>query len=310
MRYFLTVSATLVALGVPGLVQAQTLRDTSGPAEMPPASYTGGQYVDSKGCVFIRAGVGGNVTWVPRVNRDRTVVCGQKPTTVVTPQTVAAPSKVEALPTPTSKPVVVTAPAPQRVVVPTRVAPPAPMPQVAADYSINQCKTREGARCGPQDWHPSQSWTVRSGQAVAAPTRKTVVAPRSLTHGTTDTAKYRATWDDGRLNPLRGLRPSSATVPVPSISTRSAVAVAQPAVRARVASNTPVSGRYVQVGSFGVAQNAQATAGRLQAAGLPATLTKSGRYTVVVVGPFAANSGLTMALNTVRRNGFSDAFTR
>ncbi len=60
-------------------VSAQSLSRDSGPAEQPPASFTANQYVDSKGCVYIRAGVDGNTSWVPRVSRSRKVVCGLSP---------------------------------------------------------------------------------------------------------------------------------------------------------------------------------------------------------------------------------------
>ncbi|MEW2915039.1 SPOR domain-containing protein [Leisingera sp. JC11] len=63
-------------------IQAQTLRETRPPAEYPPASYKGNQYVDSRGCIYIRAGIDGNVTWVPRVTRSRKQICGYAPTQV------------------------------------------------------------------------------------------------------------------------------------------------------------------------------------------------------------------------------------
>jgi len=62
-----------------GALHAQTLRSAQTPAEFPPDTFRGAQYVDSKGCVFIRAGIDGNVTWVPRVNRQRRLICGQPP---------------------------------------------------------------------------------------------------------------------------------------------------------------------------------------------------------------------------------------
>lgn len=72
-------------------VSAQNLRDVDGPAEYPPASFKGKQYVDSKGCVFIRAGVDGATTWVPRVARNRKLICGFQPTQVAGSSAPSAP---------------------------------------------------------------------------------------------------------------------------------------------------------------------------------------------------------------------------
>ena len=64
---------------------AQSVAQVGGPAEQPPASFTGQQYVDSRGCVFMRAGFSGNTTWVPRIGRDRKAMCN-----AVTPAEAAA----------------------------------------------------------------------------------------------------------------------------------------------------------------------------------------------------------------------------
>ena len=69
---------TIGILTLGGAAGAQTLQTDNGPAELPPASFKGKQYVDSKGCVYIRAGYGKHITWVPRVNRERRVFCSPK----------------------------------------------------------------------------------------------------------------------------------------------------------------------------------------------------------------------------------------
>ena len=64
----------LACIALPG--QA---RDLTEPAELPPSDYRGQQYVDSKGCLFMRAGAAGQTLWIPRVTRDGVPLCGNPP---------------------------------------------------------------------------------------------------------------------------------------------------------------------------------------------------------------------------------------
>ena len=70
---------------------------------MPSADYAGESYVDSNGCIFLKAGYGGTATWNPRVGQDRKPVCGQTPTNAVAKVTDAAASDTSAAPKAHSK---------------------------------------------------------------------------------------------------------------------------------------------------------------------------------------------------------------
>lgn len=63
----------LLLITAPGLALAQDMR----PAETPPPDFFGRQYIDSRGCVFLRDD---GDDWQPRVSRDGTAVCGYPPT--------------------------------------------------------------------------------------------------------------------------------------------------------------------------------------------------------------------------------------
>jgi len=75
------LSASAIALAVLcSSASAQSLRNAKGPANLPPASFKGPQFVDNRGCAYIRAGAAGRVSWVPRVTQSRQQLCGLQPT--------------------------------------------------------------------------------------------------------------------------------------------------------------------------------------------------------------------------------------
>lgn len=80
MRKMIAGLAGVILIGWTSGAYAQSLKTAKPPAELPPSSYAADYYVDSRGCAYIRAGYGGNVSWIPRVTRARRVVCGQTPT--------------------------------------------------------------------------------------------------------------------------------------------------------------------------------------------------------------------------------------
>ena len=71
------------------------------PAELPPSQYRGQQYVDSRGCLFLRAGTAAVTEWIPRVTREGVPVCGYPPSG----QRVPIVGEAGASPSDTSPPV-------------------------------------------------------------------------------------------------------------------------------------------------------------------------------------------------------------
>ena len=111
---------------------SQTLRTDSGPAELPPKSFKGKQYIDSRGCVYIRAGYGTRITWVPRVNRERRVFCSPRNKPSLSPAQLAAITGEPAtrMVKPVAKATAPAKPAVPKATVRTAAATPAPTPKV------------------------------------------------------------------------------------------------------------------------------------------------------------------------------------
>jgi len=140
----LIVLSARVSVLAAGSVSAQIKNQQ--PAEFPPNSYKGKQYVDSQGCVFIRAGIDGDVAWIPRVTRARKTICGFAPTitakaTAAAPQPAAQPVEIIALEALSAPVPAGVAAAPQRPVVKprpkvVRQVAPKPKPRVIASAPV------------------------------------------------------------------------------------------------------------------------------------------------------------------------------
>ncbi len=111
------VSATVLTMSA---AQAQSVSQLGDPANYPPAGFTGQQFVDNNGCVFLRAGFGGTVNWVPRVKANRRPLCDLPPTFGTA---IAAAVEAEMAPDPIAAAPVAMAPAPARPVVAAAVPP-------------------------------------------------------------------------------------------------------------------------------------------------------------------------------------------
>ena len=86
------------------------------------------------------------------------------------------------------------------------------------------------------------------------------------------------------------------------------------AATAPVKKQVAKGGAYIQVGTFGVASNADGAASRLKGIGLPvarAKITSGGKpMQIVLAGPFGSAADAATALSMARRAGFGDAFIR
>ncbi len=226
----------LAFAGFAGLCAAQTAfaQDLRGPRELPGPGYAGQQYVDSAGCVFLRAGINGRVTWVARIDGRRKQLCGYPSSGV----RVAAAPEVE---------VPVAAPAP--VAVARR-----PVPQALGGPIDTVASLTSPPRIGAVAARP-----VVAPVAVPVP----VAAPRPVVTGTAGCPAAspfgeRRVLPDGRLALLCGRDRTSLAAFVARVTQtpRAAPEVAQVAA-------APVAQAQTGVGTLPYGASGAATGGRL-----------------------------------------------
>lgn len=315
--------------------------DMKGPAEQPPASFKGQQYVDTKGCVFLRGGFGDKVTWVPRITKDRKQMCGYPPsgqrvavaeeagfvpTAAIAPPVVAP---VEAKADVVAAPVTMPPAAPVAASEPkVKVAPKAPAPakppapaKAAAAPAVAQPKMRVVCpphaplvKSFPIQGGGSQIMCTHEGQSLgqASP-------PFAPTQGNAPQG-FETAWKDGRLNPLRGERSAEGRAQMEQLWTNQLPAQlrqgAQLAPQLVSPQQMPVasapSGSLVQIGAFAVSANAEKVAARLAALGYPVSrgTAQGGRLQVIYAGPFTTGAKAHEAWTHLRSSGFKDAILR
>jgi len=307
--------ACLLALSLSTSLAAESLAKSTGPAELPPAGFAGSQFVDSKGCVYIRAGQDGAVQWIPRVNRTRQVICGFapsfgpekkqkvqiKPLSIRTPVEDSHPemSGIAAAP----KPLATTAVTVRGKIGPTEV--PEGYRNAWEDDRLNiysGLQAAEGLSAAGQLW----SQDVPSEIIVQGANTKPQAHIGHLVYPFTD-IKQQKMFLEGKGNYVLEPENNGAIRLVP----RNAAVTDDSGSRTALQSSNS-GGVLVQVATFGVSANAAQTKSRLVAMGLPVQMrriTRAGKiYHVILTGPFDDARKVQMALAAVRQAGFDDAF--
>lgn len=350
------------------------------PAELPPADFTARQYIDSKGCVFLRDD---NGVWQPRRDRDETQLCGYPPTlsarrltpdgpVKLFPRSGAEPSRSQQIESALADLVIPNlqtgelagerAPMQQRLDAGPEPSSNDPLLTLRAEIeSQGQIRAQMNGLMQPNldlcrllgyDGKPPADVAVgmqpgadptggfcnalprndlarlafaRPASLPLPPSRDQVpaiaeTADRDTTRGAAAGAATHAAQDAKPKRPRQtgAASPSPAPVRTGRGSEPGVKAVTPPAPRVQPgqeADGIPASARFVLIGRFRQGQDVDLIARRLSGLGLPvvrqiAPLPANGTAWIVLVGPFDSRQSIVMALDRVRKAGFTWAVPR
>lgn len=307
MAVWAVLLAAVAAFATAGVGQAQAL---DGPREQPPASFDGQQFVDSRGCVFLRAARDGKPFWVQRLTGDRQPMCGYQPTVIeqtvtqdtATPETMAGadtdlaeagPDQTEADQTGPDKTGADTAAAAPDV---ADLSPELALPRLNGvgtggthSGKLPEAEVAVIAPCPPDAQAP------RLAPISDLPVPATFSPPPGYA-----VAKVRVK-DPGDQASTKVEKPAEAKVGK----------ARKDKERPRDAAKAPMRGLYVQVGVYRVRANAKGAQAQMEALGLPAGQVRVGKcLRSVRAGPFESREQAAKALMAIRAAGFSDAYIR
>ena len=309
MQVRLIAAVTAWVLLGQGAMAQQSL-GPDGPAELPPESFTDAQYVDSTGCVFLRAGLNDEVMWVPRVTKDRKPLCGYAPSLVPSAPVVEQAVDVVAPQTASQ-----TAPDPAAADLQPAATPPKKTRRKAV-----AARRPAPVRCAPEAPLLARVPLVSGGMAVMCLSDDARMVPQTAVLRLEDAVPLAP----GAGQVLVCPRGAKVVQRVPVLSggstllctagTGSLARLSVPKLKSASKAAPGAEGRFVQVASFVQPANAARTKTWLAGQGLPVAtgrLTRQGQeFEVIFAGPFFQADTAHATLSLVRAAGFDDAFLR
>ena len=329
-------------------VPASELSPALRPAETPPPDFTAGQYIDSAGCVFVRTDGGWNgrvdrdgaaVCGYPptlsarrtgpesepalfprpelppaaRIERDLTqaIIPNLQAAELTGPEGKAGKTPAEAVANSAALPVVADQPRGELTSDPLQIGAviaqaPALSRQMAGPGRNDRLCALIGASqpapdgaslglCGSAAPLASLSHISPGGKGGAAAGRSAATA-RTASATTGDLAHPGAKRQEANAV-ARGSRTDRAAA--------SGKAASPDDMRM-----VPPGARFVQIGSFRDAGQAQATAGKLARLGVPVARAKDGRAELILVGPLKGREAIVRMIERLRHAGYGDLRAR